>query len=300
MSNETPTCPRCSNCQSDLIGRFCHVCGQKVLSAKDRRFPYLVNLFFSEITSLDGRFWRTILGLLRPGFLSQQYLSGRRANYLSPVSVFLLINVLYFFAPALNDFDLPFADHLPGQLLVQMLDEPSMSAERRERLSQVPGQLHSRWSAAWIEDKLAQRREQNATYTLAQLGQRFDVKSAEISKLLIIVHVPFLALALWLMFRAKALFYAEHFVVALHLFAAILLSIQCVFSLLALLPLASGFAMVAFPALLLAYLAISLHRVYQRHWFYSFAAAFCLLAALLATNMVVYRSLQFAVVFYFS
>lgn len=293
----------CSNCQTPLLGRFCHHCGQKASVESDRRFPHLLALFFTELTALDGRFWRTIRGLLRPGFLSQQYLSGRRAAYLTPVSVFLLVNVLYFFAPALNDFDLPFADHLPGRLLVQLFDNQSITAERKARLAASPGQPHSTWSATWIERKLAQRRAENPDYSLAQLGQSFDVKSAEISKLLIIIHVPFLALTLLLMFRARALFYAEHFVVALHLFAAILLAIQCLFPLMAILPshpYVDKFSFWLLPCLLLIYLAIGLRRVYQSHWIHSSAAAFGLLLALLLTNLLVYRSVQFAVVFYFT
>lgn len=294
----------CSNCQTSLLGRYCHNCGQKISVESDRRFPHLLALFFSELTSLDGRFWRTIRGLFRPGFLSQQYLSGRRAAYLTPVSVFLLVNVVYFFAPALNDFDLPFSDHLSGRLLVRLFADEPMSSERRARLEAATGQLHSAWTTDWIERKLAERRAKDPNYSLKQLGQRFDAKSAEISKLLIIIHTPFLALALLLMFRANALFYAEHFVVALHLFAAILLAIQCLFPLMAILP--SGVPWIEklivflLPCAVLVYLAFGLRRVYQRHWFYSAIAAIGLLFALLFANIVIYRSLQFAIVFSFS
>src|SRR5687767_5911894 len=38
----------------------------------------------------------TLRGLTRPGFLTHEYLSGRRAHYLPPVRVYLIVSVIYF------------------------------------------------------------------------------------------------------------------------------------------------------------------------------------------------------------
>ena len=53
-----------------------------------------------ELTGYDGRIMSTIRGLLRPGFLTREYLAGRRAHYLPPLRVYLIVSVIYFVVAA--------------------------------------------------------------------------------------------------------------------------------------------------------------------------------------------------------
>ncbi len=47
--------------------------------------------------SLDGRFWRTMAALVaRPGFLTQEYLRGRRKRYIRPARLFLVLYLVLF------------------------------------------------------------------------------------------------------------------------------------------------------------------------------------------------------------
>jgi hypothetical protein len=51
------------------------------------------------VTQVDSRFWQTmytLLLLLQPGRLTQEYLAERRACYLPPVRVYLVLSVLFF------------------------------------------------------------------------------------------------------------------------------------------------------------------------------------------------------------
>jgi hypothetical protein len=49
------------------------------------------------VTQVDSRFWQTMYTLLlQPGRLRQQYLAERRACYLPPVRVYLVLSVLFF------------------------------------------------------------------------------------------------------------------------------------------------------------------------------------------------------------
>jgi len=49
------------------------------------------------VTHADSRLWRTLRALLfQPGFLSQQFLAGRRASYLSPFRLYFVLSVLFF------------------------------------------------------------------------------------------------------------------------------------------------------------------------------------------------------------
>jgi hypothetical protein len=51
---------------------------------------------WQELSGYDGRIMATLRGLLRPGFLTSEYLAGRRAHYLPPVRLYLIVSVVYF------------------------------------------------------------------------------------------------------------------------------------------------------------------------------------------------------------
>ena len=50
-----------------------------------------------DLTHADSRLWRTLGALLfRPGFLTAEFLGGRRARYLPPVRLYLVLSVAFF------------------------------------------------------------------------------------------------------------------------------------------------------------------------------------------------------------
>jgi len=50
-----------------------------------------------DLTHADSRLWSTILALLfKPGFLTREFLSGRRVRYLPPLRLYLVLSVLFF------------------------------------------------------------------------------------------------------------------------------------------------------------------------------------------------------------
>jgi hypothetical protein len=86
----------CLNCQATLYGRYCHVCGQENLEPKETVW-HLVTHFFNDITHFDGKFFATVKYLLRkPGFLSKEYVAGRRASYLNPIRMYVFTSAIFF------------------------------------------------------------------------------------------------------------------------------------------------------------------------------------------------------------
>ncbi|HUE48105.1 MAG TPA: DUF3667 domain-containing protein, partial [Steroidobacteraceae bacterium] len=50
-----------------------------------------------DLTHADSRLWRTLNALLfKPGYLTREFLSGRRARYLPPVRLYLVLSVVFF------------------------------------------------------------------------------------------------------------------------------------------------------------------------------------------------------------
>ncbi|MFI5185467.1 MAG: DUF3667 domain-containing protein [Chitinophagales bacterium] len=86
----------CLNCGTIVVGRFCHVCGQENLEPKETVW-HLVSHFFNDITHFDGKFFQTLKILLfRPGFLSKEYINGRRASYLNPIRMYVFTSAIFF------------------------------------------------------------------------------------------------------------------------------------------------------------------------------------------------------------
>lgn len=87
----------CLNCgTSSLYGRYCHICGQENLEPKETVW-HLVEHFFSDITHFDGKFFSSVKYLLkRPGFLSTEYMNGRRASYLNPIRMYVFTSAIFF------------------------------------------------------------------------------------------------------------------------------------------------------------------------------------------------------------
>ncbi len=289
----------CSNCAAPVTGRYCPECGQKRFAESDRRLKHLLGQFFESLTSLDSRLWRSIRALLlQPGRLSKEYIEGRRARWMPPIALFLMINVAYFFAPPLSDFNLPFSDQVTGDLAIAAdPNAAKLTPEQREHRLQIQGQIHSPLTSPWVRARIAERQRKNPSYTTVDYARAYDAESANISKLLIVLHIPFVAAALGVLFYRQRRYYAEHFVVSTHLLTWLLVYALLLIpglKLLNWLDLAFGLPLkLALAAAPLMYFSVALRRVYASPWWYAAPAALVWFAALTATNVIPYRAIQF-------
>ncbi len=86
----------CLNCGTTLQGRFCHVCGQENLQIKES-FGHVMNHAISDYFHFDHQFFHTLKPLLfKPGLLTNEYMAGKRAQYLHPIKMYIFISVVYF------------------------------------------------------------------------------------------------------------------------------------------------------------------------------------------------------------
>jgi hypothetical protein len=304
----------CRNCGAVRAARYCGECGQRALDPDERRLGHLVRDAIGALTNLDSRAWRTLIALLfRPGRLTRDYIDGRRAHWLAPFTIFILANIVFFVSPALTDFSLPFEDQVPGRLAIQAYDDPqSLNPAFRTYLERWEGQLHSPLTAPLVERRIAARnarwletRDGTRGYTMADYKAAYESINPEVSKLLIGLHVPFMALALAVLFWRKRLFLAEHFVSALHLFSFSILLQQLLLGPAAILGRQFGgpWLMTAFQLLLplslvilTAYFVMALRRTYQTAWWWSVVATAVLLLAVLVIHLVIYRPVQFLLI----
>jgi len=86
----------CLNCGAILEGKFCHTCGQENLELKES-FGHMMNHAISDYFHFDHQFFHTLKPLLfKPGFLTNEYMAGRRAQYLHPVKMYIFVSIVYF------------------------------------------------------------------------------------------------------------------------------------------------------------------------------------------------------------
>ncbi len=86
----------CLNCGAAIYGRYCHICGQENIETKES-FWHLVKHFIEDITHFDGKFFNSLKYLLfKPGFLTTEYLRGKRSSYLHPIRMYIFTSVFFF------------------------------------------------------------------------------------------------------------------------------------------------------------------------------------------------------------
>ena len=87
---------RCKNCEAVLLGRYCVNCSQ----AADVHVPTTMELaheLMEGLTHSDSRLWRTLTTLwFKPGKLTGEFVAGRRAAYLPPFRLYLVLSVVFF------------------------------------------------------------------------------------------------------------------------------------------------------------------------------------------------------------
>jgi hypothetical protein len=274
------------------VGRFCAVCGQEWPRADDYSLRAQLAEITDQVASGDGKAARTLWTLVaRPGGLTADHLAGRRARYLRPIQLFLLVNVLLFvsapqvplFSYRLDNY-LRYAPPSPALATRMVLRTHGGGAGKSEML------------------RLAEAHE--------ALAPRFDALVEAQRKSLVIVLAPMLAAVLWLMFAFRTAVpgaprrYGEHLVFSLHLltFLWLTLAVMGVGSALAeAVPRAVG-RLFRFPIYLLvpavpAYLYLALRRVYALSAVKALAAGIVLAGAFLVL-LTVYRGALFFTTLY--
>jgi hypothetical protein len=108
-SLENPSPPGCANCGTPLRGRYCHACGQEDADPTRQRALDLVREALGDVFAFDSRLVRTLVPLLiRPGFLTREYLAGHRVRFVPPLRLFFFTAVLFFLVMGLTQGRLAF------------------------------------------------------------------------------------------------------------------------------------------------------------------------------------------------
>ena len=180
----------CGNCGAELSGPFCSQCGEKKISAKDYSLGHVIEEALAEFAHFDSKFLRTLkLLFTQPGQLSNAFFHGGRSRYTKPLTLFIIINVIFFFVQ-------PYTGIFAYNYREYARDFAHVTA---------------------VQGHLRQTGESQQSYVA-----RFDANLQNQKKSLLIVAVPILALLMGIAFVGSGRTYAEHLVFAVQVYAFLL------------------------------------------------------------------------------
>ena len=93
---------QCQNCGNEIENNYCSSCGQ-VYESRIKPFASLIRDFLGDIVAFDSRAAITIKKLIfHPGFLTKEYLIGKRVQYVPPTRLYVILSILLFFLISVN------------------------------------------------------------------------------------------------------------------------------------------------------------------------------------------------------
>jgi hypothetical protein len=194
----------CQNCGAALTGPYCSQCGQHDVDY-NRSFGHVLEDALEGFLHFDGKFLRSARYIfIRPGYLTNEFVGGRRVRYANPVRFYVFASFLFFAVNLLMNHlyarRAPVAPHAPALASVSVAG------------SHVIFRQMDPTEPSWVEAPLRIQTDPGDTVSAPELER-------EIWHLLpeaLFVCVPLFALILKLAYLRSGRPYVEHLVFALH------------------------------------------------------------------------------------
>ncbi len=226
----------CQNCGEPLTGPYCSRCGQHDVDY-NQSFWHIVEDGLEGLLHFDGKFFRSARYIFtRPGFLTKEFVAGRRARYMHPVRLYIFASFLFFAISVLTTHHATPAEKAEIKAAVEtdlkraqddVAGAAKESPEAAKALASIPAPgIHVTKPAAdegeksWLDDPMQIRTGPKDKVNAAALGD-------EIMRLLpamLFFCLPLLALVLKLVYFRLGRLYVEHLIFALNIQALAFLS----------------------------------------------------------------------------
>jgi hypothetical protein len=269
VDGELQTPDVCLNCGTTLGGQYCGNCGQRAASRLISVWELLRDAF-GDLLELDSRLWRTLIPLvIRPGQLTRDYLEGRRARYMPPFRMYLVLSIVLFlvaFIDPRQELGILFepqdpaatesegaaaeADAIRDEIFRDLAEEGIVitapgEADVADDASDDDGRpdtncdvddIESADLPEWLASRLTEERlKVICDRIIADDGRAFLNELLDNVPAALFVLLPLMALVLKILYPLSKRYYVEHllFVVHYHAFVFLVLSLQVLFTRLA-------------------------------------------------------------------
>jgi hypothetical protein len=213
---------RCDNCGATLSGKYCGACGQR-REAPVHSLWHFTQLATEDLTHADSRVWRTLGALLyKPGHLTREFLTGRRARYMPPVRLYLVLSVLFFLVASAvqSKFAVVEFDNKPAAgktAVVQSLDEvPALNPKADETPEQIADRVctDANYNGPWAGTlrPLFQKACRKSIADNAHVQEAFMHNMPRA----MFIFLPLLAGVMMLMYWRPRRYYVEHLLLFVH------------------------------------------------------------------------------------
>ena len=218
---------KCTNCGTVLTGPFCANCGQ---NARSRRasVTHMLAEATDDVLRFDSKFYRSILHLLiKPGYLSRQFIRGRRASMLPPIRMYLVISLLFFFI-----FDIPAPNVQNVNVYIgNILVGKEVPVRGQQNFSMISYSKETPIVGVWLNDFLDHKLEPLKTQDPQLVIDRIFNKLEDIVPNILILFMPIFALILKIMYLFKRVLYFDHLIFSLHFQSWLMVMILIIYSL---------------------------------------------------------------------
>gem|GEM_PF-1132627 len=240
--NDTPAPPprTCRNCGHPVDLHYCPRCGQHVRDHNTKLWHFVAE-FLEEFVRFDSKFLRTIIPLiLKPGYLTQEWVNGKRVRYITPLKVFFTLSAIAFLV-------ISYKVNTGGQQTKNPVEINLSAKDEKADLKEVSPLAEMVRDIAESYSKVDQR------LLLKEFLSHLPTAS--------ILMVPFAAMMFGALYLRRPKYYVEHLVFTLHFGAFSFLILTLAF----LVP-GDWVAPVAY-CWVAGYLLVAMKRNYGQGWF---------------------------------
>src|ERR1700687_5191632 len=90
---QRPPLTHCENCEAELRGDYCAICGQPAIDYR-RSFRHVIVDILDSFLNWDSKFFATLaLLIVKPWRLTNDFLAGKRVRYVHPLRLYLLAKI---------------------------------------------------------------------------------------------------------------------------------------------------------------------------------------------------------------
>jgi len=258
---------KCISCNRNLLGNYCHRCGEKVVEPQDFSFKKIMGEAFASIFNIDSSFYKSIKYLLiKPGFLTQEYIRGHRKPYMKPFQLNLVCIILFYVFFSSIDIFL------------------------------VPSKWYFNTGSPGADDiELAKAIAEKWSLTIEELSILYDARAGTNSKLFVLILLPIIALGSMLIGYSSHKLYGIHLIHAIHLFTFMLVSFLILYLTAIILPGNNDGIFIVGPILtmLTIYFTLSIKRIFKYDWIRSFLSSLVMVTIVFVSSFAFRYSISY-------